>query len=331
MGSSSISTSRLHGNHARDGHPALLPAGELEGGLLQQIVAAGPRSSAASRTRRSISSSVRPMFVGAEGDVLVDRLLKELILRILEHQPHLEAHVRVIFLVSAQMSFPSQQHLAGGGLQQAVEVLDQGGLAGAGVADDAQEFPLGRRRSSYAPRRCAGRACPRRRYGSDVLTSMIGSNVVPSLLVSFSPEPLAMASAHSSTVRGVQRHVQPVLPQPVQQQPPCPARSGPWSAAAPPAVKTSCGVPSSDDAAVVHDDDPVGLLGLVHVVGDEHHGDALLPVQALDGRQHLAAGPTGSSMAVGLVQHDALRLHGDARPRWPRAASVRRRAGAARA
>ena len=69
------------------------------------------------------------MLLRAEGDVLIDRLLKELILRILEHQPHLEAHGARIFFGSAQMSRPSSRMRPAVGLQQAVEVLDKRGFA----------------------------------------------------------------------------------------------------------------------------------------------------------------------------------------------------------
>ena len=46
------------------------------------------------------------------------------------------------------------------------------------------------------------------------------------------------------------------------------------------------------------------------MVGDEHHGDALLPVQLMNGGKHLLP-PDGVQHGGGLVQHDALRLHGD--------------------
>ena len=62
--------------------------------------------------------------------------------------------------------------------------------------------------------------------------------------------------------------------------------------------------------AVVHDDEPVGAQRLVHMVGDEHHGDAPLPVQRPDGGEHLT--PSGGVQhGGGLVQHHALRRHGD--------------------
>ena len=62
--------------------------------------------------------------------------------------------------------------------------------------------------------------------------------------------------------------------------------------------------------AVVHHNDTVRLLGLRHVVGDEHHRHAPLPVQPMDGVQHLPPS-VGVQHSRGLVQHDALRLHGN--------------------
>ena len=61
---------------------------------------------------------------------------------------------------------------------------------------------------------------------------------------------------------------------------------------------------------MIHHQDPVGVLRLVHMVGDEHHGDALLPVQAMDGGEDLLPAH-GVQHGGGLVQDDAVRLHGD--------------------
>ncbi len=83
---------------------------------------------------------VQPHIFRAEGDVLVDGFLKELVFWVLEHQPHLKAG-----LAGALLGLPDvlalKEHPAGGGLQQAVQVLDEGGFPGAGVSDDAQVFP----------------------------------------------------------------------------------------------------------------------------------------------------------------------------------------------
>ncbi len=65
-----------------------------------------------------------------------------------------------------------------------------------------------------------------------------------------------------------------------------------------------------DHPALVHHHHPVRHGGLVHVVGDKHHGDALVPVEGLYCVQHLPAARRVQH-GRGLVQHDAGRLHGD--------------------
>ena len=80
----------LHGDDPGDGHPALLAAGQLEGGLLQLVVPQAHEVGGLPHPAVDLLL-VQAHVPGAEGDVLVDRLLKELVLRVLEHQPHLEA------------------------------------------------------------------------------------------------------------------------------------------------------------------------------------------------------------------------------------------------
>ena len=55
---------------------------------------------------------------------------------------------------------------------------------------------------------------------------------------------------------------------------------------------------------------PLGFRRLIHVVGNEHHGNALLPVQPSDGVYDLPAA-SGIQHGGGLVQNDTLRLHGN--------------------
>ena len=118
------------------------PPESSKGDLSQHVLASGRPSSAASRTRAVDLVVVQAHVFRAEGDVLIHRLLKELILRVLEHQPHLEAHVADLRVGSAQMSRALETGSCPAvGLQQAVEVLDQRGLAGARVADDAEKLP----------------------------------------------------------------------------------------------------------------------------------------------------------------------------------------------
>ena len=66
---------------------------------------------------------VQPHVFGAEGDILIDGLLKKLVFRVLEHQPHLAAHLPGAPL--ARPDIPAvKEHLPGRGPEQAVEVLD---------------------------------------------------------------------------------------------------------------------------------------------------------------------------------------------------------------
>ena len=130
----------LHGDDACDGHPALLAAGELKGGLVQLVV---PQ---ANKVGRGAHPPVDLLLVkshvgGTKGDVFIYRLFKQLVLRILEHQTHLEpGHTGALGIGPDVL--PLKEHLAGGGFQQAVEVLNKGGFPRAGVADDAQVLPL---------------------------------------------------------------------------------------------------------------------------------------------------------------------------------------------
>ena len=67
--------------------------------------------------------------------------LKKLVLRVLEHHAHLEPHLADLFGLGPDV-FAVEQHLAGGGPDEAVEHLDEGGLPAARVADDPQKLPL---------------------------------------------------------------------------------------------------------------------------------------------------------------------------------------------
>ena len=78
----------------------------------------------------------------AEGNVLIHRLLKELVLGILKDEADLKAHVACGGLAAVDV-LPVEEHGAGRGREQAVEVLDERALAGARVADDAHELPGG--------------------------------------------------------------------------------------------------------------------------------------------------------------------------------------------
>ena len=114
---------RLHGNHARDSHAALLPARKGEGRLFQQVLRK------ARKARRVMHAAVDLFFGKAhvarsESDITVNGLFKKLVLRVLEHQPHAEAHTPDLFgirpdILAAEINMPRRR------LQKAVQVLDQ--------------------------------------------------------------------------------------------------------------------------------------------------------------------------------------------------------------
>ena len=124
----------VHSHDPRQGHPALLAAGELKGGLVQLIVPDAHQAGGLPDTAVQLLPGLA-LVDGAEGDVLVHRLLKQLVLWVLEHQPHLEADVPDLLRLRPDV-LPMEQDLPRRRPQQAVQMLNQGGFAGAGVADD---------------------------------------------------------------------------------------------------------------------------------------------------------------------------------------------------
>lgn len=69
-----------------------------------------------------------------------DRLFpQKLVFRILKYQSHTETGLPGEILV-APNTFSVQQYFAGGRFQQAVQVLNQGGLSGTGMPDDSHKL-----------------------------------------------------------------------------------------------------------------------------------------------------------------------------------------------
>jgi hypothetical protein len=129
----------LHGDDPGNGDPAFLTAGEVEGGLLQQLAVNAHKARGAAHPGVQLVPGDALIF-WPEGDVLPAGLLEELVFRVLKHQAHLAPDGVGELLVLPDVLAP-EQDLAGAGLEQTVEVLDQGGLAGAGVADQAHQLP----------------------------------------------------------------------------------------------------------------------------------------------------------------------------------------------
>ena len=107
---------RVHGHHTGDGHPALLAAGQLKGGFLQICRVDAHHSGGLAHP--FLDLLVRKAHVGrAESHIFIDRLLEELVFRVLEHQTHLEAEFPHLLGVGPHI-LSVDVYLTGGGLQQ---------------------------------------------------------------------------------------------------------------------------------------------------------------------------------------------------------------------
>ena len=130
----------IHGQHPGNGHPALLPAGKLKGAFFHHVLRKAHKAQRLPHPLFHFPGG-QPHIGGAEGHIRRHRLAKELVLRVLEHQPHLEAEPPQVLFIGPQV-LAVNVDLALGGSQQAIEVLDEGGLAGAGMPDDPSKLPL---------------------------------------------------------------------------------------------------------------------------------------------------------------------------------------------
>ena len=129
---------RLHGDNTGNGHPALLSAGEVKGRNCQLFFRQAHEASSFPDTAVDLLRLQTHIF-GAEGNILVHSFLEKLILRVLEHQANPEPRLPGGCLIRPD-ALAIQQNIAGGGLQQAVQMLHQGGFAGACMSDDAHKF-----------------------------------------------------------------------------------------------------------------------------------------------------------------------------------------------
>ena len=118
----------------------LLAAGQLKGGLVQRLL--GQTHNAAVFPHPAVDLVfVQTHVFGTEGHVGVHRFFKQLVLGVLEHQAYGEpggpGH-----LLGLKNILAVDEDAARGGLQKAVEMLDQGGFSAAGVSDEADELAL---------------------------------------------------------------------------------------------------------------------------------------------------------------------------------------------
>ena len=125
-------------------------AGQLKRGLLQRFLADADKAGGAADAGVDLVLGQAHVF-GAEGDISVDRLFKQLILRVLEHQTDVEADLAGELHVLPDIA-AFKQHAAGRRLQKAVHMLHQRRLAGAGMADEADKLTSADRQADIGKR-----------------------------------------------------------------------------------------------------------------------------------------------------------------------------------
>ena len=124
---------RLHGHHARNRDAALLPAGKIERGRLEErFIDSGKLCAEADMLVHL--PLVQSHVFRTERNVTVNRLFKELVFRVLEHQTDTEPDGAQRLLGAVDVLF-SEQHAPRGGLQKPVEMLDERALAAAGMTE----------------------------------------------------------------------------------------------------------------------------------------------------------------------------------------------------
>ena len=131
---------RVHGQNARERHAALLAARQLERTLLGHLVKRQPHALKRLAHARIHLVVLQPQVARPERYVLVHGLGEQLVLGILEHHADAAAQAGLAALVGNVGAH--NQHLSRRGLQDAVHVLDDGGLAAARVPGDAQKLAL---------------------------------------------------------------------------------------------------------------------------------------------------------------------------------------------
>ena len=115
---------RLHGQDSRNGYPAFLTAGQLKGIPLQQL-GRKPYKPGSLPDPPVDFLGIQSHILGAVGNILVTGLLKKLILRVLEHQAHLEPEIPDFLWLFPQVH-PVNEDSSRSGAVETVEMGDQG-------------------------------------------------------------------------------------------------------------------------------------------------------------------------------------------------------------
>lgn len=136
----------MHGNHAGDGHTALLAAGKAERRPFGKCFIIDPREA-----HGALYSFFRFLFITAlvlrtESNIFCYGFFKELMLGILENHAHRMALHHGFFCLFRQIH-AVYGHLPHGRMKEAVQVLYECRLAAPRMADDTDELPLSMVRS----------------------------------------------------------------------------------------------------------------------------------------------------------------------------------------
>ena len=127
-----------HSDDTGNGHPLFLSAGEQVGGVLPVLVHAHGLEGVVhppADLRRG-----HPQILRGEGHVLLHHVGNDLVVRVLEYHAHGAADVQQFILVGGVDAV--HVDFAAGGQQDGVQVLGQGGLAGAVVPQHSHEGAL---------------------------------------------------------------------------------------------------------------------------------------------------------------------------------------------
>ena len=139
---------RGHGEDGGDGDGAFFPAGKVVGHLVRQ----GFRMDVPQSLPHAAADFFRreAHVERAEGHVLPDGRHEKLVVRLLEYHSHAFPDAGDGFGRDGDVPHP---HLSGGGLQQAVEVQEQGGFSRSVPAHDGNGFPVGDAQGDAVQRR----------------------------------------------------------------------------------------------------------------------------------------------------------------------------------
>ena len=132
---------RLHGQDAGNGNTAHLAAGQLKGAAFGIFLIIQMNAFHGITNPLINFGSGQSLVFRAESDILRNGLLKKLIFRILENQADPLTQGTTIDMLTVQV-LTVNQNLAGGGLEQAVEMLYEGRFTAAGMADDPDKFSV---------------------------------------------------------------------------------------------------------------------------------------------------------------------------------------------